>query len=92
MKCVLVLMLFSILQGITASYVKAATTLGSLFRLRSVQQEFEACSLNHLLAVTLPQIQADFQLLTENRPLELSLRENPTRLLGSLWQTIGVCQ
>ncbi|MDR8525505.1 MULTISPECIES: HAL/PAL/TAL family ammonia-lyase [Shewanella] len=58
-------------------------------RLRIMQQELEASSLTHSLAVTLAQVEADFELLTEDRPLEQTLRATVDKIQHGYWEVCG---
>ncbi|MCE9687940.1 aromatic amino acid ammonia-lyase [Shewanella sp. AS16] len=58
-------------------------------RLRIMQQELAETSLTPSLATTLAQVEADFSLLTEDRPLEAVLRNTVAKIQAGAWE---VCQ
>jgi len=55
-------------------------------RLRIAQQELVASSLTPSLAKTLAQVEADFALLTEDRPLEQTLRTTVDKIQSGDWE------
>lgn len=55
-------------------------------QLRIMQQELDASSLTHSLATTLAQVSEDFELLTEDRPLETVLRQTVEKIQLGLWE------
>ena len=57
--------------------------------LRIAQQELDESSLTASLATTLNQVRADFELLTEDRPLEQVLRQTVAKIQAGEWE---VCQ
>ena len=57
--------------------------------LRIAQLELDESSLTASLATTLNQVRADFELLTEDRPLEQVLRQTVAKIQASEWE---VCQ
>ena len=55
-------------------------------QLRIMQQELDASSLTPSLATTLAQVSEDFELLTEDRPLETVLRQTVEKIQLGLWE------
>ncbi|MCK8046553.1 aromatic amino acid ammonia-lyase [Shewanella sp. 1CM18E] len=58
-------------------------------RLRIAQQELVASSITPSLANTLAQVEADFELLTEDRPLEQTLRSTVDKIQHGYWEVCG---
>jgi histidine ammonia-lyase len=55
-------------------------------QLRIMQQELDASSLTPSLATTLAQVSEDFELLTEDRPLEAVLRQTVEKIQLGQWE------
>ncbi|PKG55493.1 histidine ammonia-lyase [Shewanella sp. GutDb-MelDb] len=55
-------------------------------RLRIMQQELAPSSITPSLAKTLAQVEADFELLTEDRPLEQALRATVDKIQSGDWE------
>lgn len=55
-------------------------------RLRIAQEELVESSLTPSLANTLAQVEADFELLTEDRPLEQTLRSTVDKIQNGYWE------
>ncbi|MCL1138047.1 HAL/PAL/TAL family ammonia-lyase [Shewanella pneumatophori] len=58
-------------------------------RLRIAQEELVASSITPSLANTLAQVEADFELLTEDRPLEQTLRSTVDKIQHGYWEVCG---